>query len=108
MEYVIKGLVLAKEKEELLKKVKYSMVWHWEELGTSRERLKVTNVDIKLGEKEHIVTVTLERPGLLIGKGGKDINALRERLTSGLGHPTKIDIIEDKQWNGIYVGESYY
>lgn len=107
MNYVIHGLRLAEEKEELLKKAKQSMVWHWEERGMSRRMLQITNVSIKLGKEEHIVTVTLERPGILIGKGGRDINALQERLTSGLGHPIKIHIIEDKQWAGIYAEESW-
>lgn len=107
MNHVIHGLVLAKEKEELLKKAKWSMVWHWDELGTSRDKLRVTNVSMTLGKEEHTIIITLERPGLLIGKAGKDINALTERLTKGLGHPIKIKVIEDKQWNGIYTEESY-
>ena len=107
MNHVIHGLVLAKEREELLEKAKWSMTWHFNELGTTRHALLITNVSLKLGKKEHTLFVTLERPGLLIGKAGRHIYALEERLTKGLDHPTKIKIIEDKQWAGIYAEESY-
>ena len=40
------------------------------------------------------VTITLARPGLLIGKGGKDIDAVRERLSELFGKETNIDIKE--------------
>ena len=40
------------------------------------------------------VTITLARPGLLIGKGGKDIDAVSERLSELFGKETNIDIKE--------------
>ena len=40
------------------------------------------------------VTITLARPGLIIGKGGKDIDAVRERLSELFGKETNIDIKE--------------
>ena len=39
-------------------------------------------------------TIALTRPGLLIGKGGKDIDAVRERLSELFGKETNIDIKE--------------
>lgn len=39
-------------------------------------------------------TIALARPGLLIGKGGKDIDAVRERLSELFGKETNIDIKE--------------
>ena len=39
-------------------------------------------------------TITLARPGLLIGKGGKDIDAVMERLSELFGKETNIDIKE--------------
>ena len=104
---VLQGLALAKKREGLLNKAKRSMAWYWQEQGMTRHMLLITDVSLTLGEKEHILTITLERPGLLIGKAGRDIDALRDRLTSGLGHPIKIHIVEDKQWAGIYTEESF-
>lgn len=40
------------------------------------------------------VTITLARPGYLIGKGGKDIDAVMERLSELFGKETNIDIKE--------------
>ena len=99
---VTKGLELEKERKELLKNAKRTMKFFWEDKKMSRESFLITDVSIKLGEEKHILTITLERPGILIGKGGKDINSLTERLTKELGHPIEIHIIEDKQWHGIY------
>lgn len=45
------------------------------------------------------VTITLNRPGLLIGKGGKDIDAVRERLSKLFGRETNIDIEEINDTN---------
>lgn len=39
-------------------------------------------------------TIALARPGLLIGKGGKDIDAVRERLSELFGKETNIEIKE--------------
>ena len=39
-------------------------------------------------------TIALARPGLLIGKGGKDIDAVMERLSELFGKETNIDIKE--------------
>ena len=107
MECVLHGLELAKKREKLLRDAKWSMAWHFDELGTTRHALLITDVSLRLGEKEHTLTITLERPGLLIGKAGRHIDALRDRLTSGLGHPTKIEIVEDKQWAEIHVEETW-
>ena len=41
-------------------------------------------------------TIVLARPGLLIGKGGKDIDVVRERLSELFGKETNIDIKEIK------------
>lgn len=91
--------------KKLLNLAKRSMIWFWEDKEISRERLCITNVSIEPGKEEYILTITLERPGYIIGKGGKDINALTERLTKDLKHPVKIVLIEDKQWSKIYSEE---
>ena len=44
-------------------------------------------------------TIALARPGLLIGKGGKDIDAVRERLSELFGKETNIDIKEINDMN---------
>ena len=45
-------------------------------------------------DKAVTATIALSRPGLLIGKGGKDINAVMERLSELFGKETNVDIKE--------------
>lgn len=42
------------------------------------------------------VNITTERPGLIIGKGGKDIDNLTEKLTEYFGKKVEINLIEMK------------
>ena len=48
------------------------------------------------------VNITTERPGLIIGKGGKDIDNLTENLTEYFGKKVNVNLIEIKT-NFIYV-----
>ena len=58
-------------------------------------RLKIHGVDVDTQRKEQIdVTIRLHRPGLLIGRGGNDIDAVGDLLSSNFGKTTKIHIIE--------------
>ena len=60
-------------------------------------RLKIHGVDVDTQRKEQIdVTIRLHRPGLLIGRGGNDIDAVGELLSSNFGKTTKIHIVEVK------------
>lgn len=58
-------------------------------------RLKIHGVDVDTQKKDQIdVTIKLHRPGLLIGRGGKDIDAVSELLSNNFGKTTKIHIVE--------------
>lgn len=60
-------------------------------------RLKIHGVDVDTQKKDLIdVTIRLHRPGLLIGRGGKDIDAVCELLSNNFGKTTKIHIVEVK------------
>ena len=60
-------------------------------------RLKIQGVDVDTQQKDQIdVTIKLHRPGLLIGRGGNDIDAVSELLSSNFGKTTKIHIVEVK------------
>lgn len=60
-------------------------------------RLKIHGVDVDTQQKDWIdVTIRLHRPGLLIGRGGKDIDAVCELLSNNFGKTTKIHIVEVK------------
>ena len=57
--------------------------------------LKIHSISVDTRSDEAITaTIALARPGLLIGKGGKDIDAVMERLSELFGKETNIDIKE--------------
>lgn len=70
-------------------------------------RLEIHGVDVDTQQKEQIdVTIRLHRPGLLIGKGGQDIDAVSELLSNNFGKTVKIHIVEVK--NDINIPFAYY
>lgn len=62
--------------------------------GGTLNFLLITGFHIEYGETFK-VTINLKRPGLLIGKGGRDIDNLSSLLTKYFGKQTEIKIIED-------------
>lgn len=62
-------------------------------------KLEITDLSFKF-KKDYIqLTVTLGRPGLLVGRYGSTIDNLMSSLTSYVGKKVKIYIIESKLWN---------
>ena len=58
-------------------------------------RLKIHGVDVDTQRKDQIdVSIRLHRPGLLIGRGGNDIDAVGDLLSTNFGKTTKIHIVE--------------
>lgn len=61
-------------------------------------RLKIHGVDVDTQNEDAIeVTIRIHRPGLLIGKGGKDINAVEKLLTDYFCKRVIIHISEVRQ-----------
>ena len=59
--------------------------------------LNIHGIDVDTQQKEKIVvTIKLNRPGLLIGKAGKDIDNIKDLLTSYFNKQVQIDIVEVK------------
>lgn len=62
----------------------------------------VNKLDIKSVKLEHnMIHITLGRPGLLIGKKGKDINVLMEKFKTIVGPDVELEIIESKMDNWL-------
>jgi hypothetical protein len=60
-------------------------------------RLRIHAVDVDTQQKDRIdVTIKLHRPGLLIGRGGEDIDTVSELLSNNFGKTIKIHIVEVK------------
>lgn len=70
--------------------------------GYHRLRIHGIDVDTQKRDEETLlveqidVTIRLQRPGLLIGKAGKDIYAVENLLSENFGKQTKIHIVEVK------------
>jgi len=58
----------------------------------------ITDVSVEQNKKEMKITITLERPGLLIGKHGRVINALETHLKGVFSMDVSISIKESKLW----------
>ena len=59
--------------------------------------LRIHGIDVDTQDANTItVTIRLNRPGLLIGKAGKDIDAVRDMLERYFNKKTRIDIVEVK------------
>ena len=62
----------------------------------------ITSVKVFKSHEYIIVKITTHKPGLLIGKGGRTIDALTERLTKELEMPVKIELTEDQMWHDLF------
>ena len=68
--------------------------------------LGIHGIDVNTQNEEGVfVTISLSRPGLLIGKSGKDINAIQNRLTEVFGRNTSISLqeVNDMNKNMVYI-----
>ena len=71
---------------------------------SSYYRLEIHGIDVDTQKQDEEtmlveqidVTIRLHRPGLLIGKAGKDIYAVEKLLSENFGKQTKIHIVEVK------------
>lgn len=97
---------LTKQQKEIIKRIKSIFMSYFEGTyedapisNTPLSRLGITNLDFYFKESGLILLqVTLERPGLLFGKGGSTIFALEKRLSTP-ENTVRILIIESKLWS---------
>ena len=68
---------------------------HFGVLGVCKMRIHGIDVDTQ-DANTITTTIKLNKPGCLIGKGGKDIDAVRDMLERYFNKATKIDIVEVK------------
>ena len=69
-------------------------------------RLRIHGIDVDTqGEEDIKVTIKLCRPGLLIGRSGKDISTMESLLGSYFNKTTKIRIVEVKSDRNMPMSE---
>lgn len=69
------------------------------------DTLKITRIDI---DENYKITITLHRPGLLIGMRGENINALAEHLKKYISDEISIHIDEDHLLDYLYAQDYSY
>ena len=98
--------VVAQRKTELWKaKMEFRAALEGSEWTTERgflggypfSSLGVTNFRMSIRKGVRHVTVTLERPGILIGKSGSTINGVEKQMSQYM--PTEIHIVESRLWS---------
>ena len=62
-------------------------------------KFNITNVEVKKNGEQIKVIITSETPGLLIGKGGREISGIVRDLNKNLQtNNTSVDIKQSKLW----------
>lgn len=61
--------------------------------------LMITNFEVEKTSNVINITITLERPGILIGKGGITIDSLKKYLENQIQIPVTIKIKESRMWH---------
>ena len=57
----------------------------------------IAKVEIERSKKKTEVTIHSAKPGVLIGKGGEEIEKLKKVLSTLVGHPVQVSIIDVKK-----------
>ena len=57
----------------------------------------VAKVEIERNKKRTEVTIHSAKPGVLIGKGGEEIEKLKKNLSDLVGHPIQVSIVDVKK-----------
>jgi hypothetical protein len=72
---------------------------------THEEIFSLQITQIKLND--NTISITLSRPGLIIGRRGENLDMLQRYLTQQLKFYHKIEIVEDKILSYLYPCEPY-
>ena len=71
--------------------------------GNLWDKLRITGINVERVGKDKIkIILSTERPGLIIGKGGRDMNNLNKELNNLFGSCVSLDIKEVSPLINIY------
>jgi small subunit ribosomal protein S3 len=60
------------------------------------QRSSISRIEIKRKANQVEINIHSGKPGLVIGRGGSQINALREKVMRLIGKPLQLNVIEEK------------
>lgn len=87
------------KREENERRVKFWFRQYFEDNDLTPGIWQLHHIEVKTNKADIVVTVTLGRPGLLIGKGGETFDEITKRLSDWLKKPVKIKIRECNVWS---------
>lgn len=80
------------------RRLKRLMCLYWEGAEISRASMEITDVKVDVSDQKIAISVELCRPGILIGRGGRNIDGLEEYLGAHLKRRVDIKIEESTLW----------
>lgn len=81
------------------RRIKYWFQQYFEDNDLDFGIWQLHHIGVVTNKTDIVVTITLGRPGLLIGKGGLRIDEITKRLSDWLEKPVKIKINEYSVWS---------
>lgn len=81
------------------RRIKYWFQQYFEDNDLHSGIWQLHHIGVATSKTDIVVTITLGRPGLLIGKGGRTIDEITKRLSDWLEKPVKIKINEYSVWS---------
>jgi ribosomal protein S3 len=81
------------------KRIKHWFQQYFEDNNLPYGTWQLHHIGVVTRKSDIVVTITLGRPGLLIGKGGETIDEITKRLSDWLKKPVKIKINEYSVWS---------
>jgi len=78
--------------------VKKTIKMYYDDNGLSLDLLGIRDIHSENKKDQVLITIELERPGILIGKGGQNIDNLNKYLKDFLEKDISINIKESKFW----------
>jgi len=90
--------------------IKQSMVNYYNDNNYTDCISRINSIVVSETKKEIIIEITAYRVGLLIGKGGRIIDGLKNWIetTNEIKKPIKIRMFECKLWEGVYFSNKYW
>ena len=81
------------------RRIKYWFQQYFEDNNLPYGTWQLHHIGVVTRKSDIVVTITLGRPGLLIGKSGQTIDEITKRLSDWLEKPVKIKINEYSVWS---------
>ena len=66
-------------------------------IGSRMSRASISNIEISRTPKKVVVTIHTARPGIVIGRGGSEVESLKSELKKLMGYDVQVNVSEIKR-----------